>query len=120
MGKTWLCRCGWREEYAKRKCTICQRARPKPRVPKHAETLRDDPYHVYQDTAIRVHGIADETCNICRKPRSQERRLDRDHDHKTGKPRGLLCHRCNRVLVSWVTADWCREAAAYLDRAGAA
>ena len=56
-----------------------------------------------------------EYCGICGiGPRSK--RLDRDHDHKTGKPRGLLCHRCNRALPAWVSQDWLRAAASYLDR----
>lgn len=57
-------------------------------------------------------------CAICGKP-PMSRRLDRDHDHKTGKPRGLLCHRCNRHLPSWITAEWLRAAADYLDSAQA-
>ena len=36
----------------------------------------------------------DGRCAICgNKPR--KRRLDVDHNHKTGKVRGLLCRRCN-------------------------
>jgi hypothetical protein len=85
-------------------------------VPKHAQTLRDDTYETYRQINELIHGVADEACGLCGKPRSQERRHDRDHDHKTGKPRGLLCHRCNRVLVFWITADWLRQATGYLDR----
>lgn len=34
------------------------------------------------------------TCEICK----ETRKLCRDHDHKTGKDRGLLCHNCNKAL----------------------
>lgn len=39
-----------------------------------------------------------EMCGVCgAKPVGKK--LDRDHDHATGKPRGLLCRRCNRLLT---------------------
>jgi hypothetical protein len=56
-------------------------------------------------------------CAICKRKPSSRRRLDRDHCHATGKPRGLLCARCNRALPSWMTAPWLYAAAAYLERA---
>ena len=52
-------------------------------------------------------------CAICGNP-PKTRRLDVDHDHKTGKVRGLLCHRCNRALPTWVTVGWLLRAIAYL------
>ena len=36
----------------------------------------------------------DGKCLLCR----EQRRLCVDHDHKTGKIRGLICHRCNTML----------------------
>src|SRR4029077_12808515 len=55
-----------------------------------------------------------ERCWICgNSPKT--RRLHIDHDHKTGKIRGLLCFRCNRFLAAWMSVEWCRCAARYLD-----
>lgn len=74
----------------------------------------DIPYEEY----VRLNG--GERCAICGKPPSSGRRLDRDHDHKTGKPRGLLCGGrmgCNRRLGRVDDLDWLAAATAYLQRA---
>lgn len=38
------------------------------------------------------------TCYICNKPVKDNKRLHIDHDHSTGKVRGLLCSKCNGAL----------------------
>jgi hypothetical protein len=37
-------------------------------------------------------------CAICRTAKPDARRWATDHDHRTGKVRGILCHRCNLAL----------------------
>ncbi len=37
-------------------------------------------------------------CAICHRP-PKKQRLARDHNHLTGKPRGLLCMICNRKVL---------------------
>ncbi len=54
-------------------------------------------------------------CAICGNP-PKTRRLHVDHDHKTGRVRGLLCHRDNRILPSWATVDWLDAAYRYMAR----
>ena len=55
-------------------------------------------------------------CAICGR-KSKTRALDVDHSHKTGKVRGILCHRCNRGLT-WFGDNpvLFRKAAKYLAR----
>lgn len=42
--------------------------------------------------------LQDGHCAICRRATGKTRRLSVDHDHKTGKVRGLLCRPCNTLL----------------------
>jgi hypothetical protein len=63
----------------------------------------------------RMLAAQDGHCALCPSiPKT--RRFAVDHDHKTGTVRGLLCHRCNRVMwAGGITSAWCLRAAAYLD-----
>jgi hypothetical protein len=92
-----------------RKCGVCGKPRPARKRPAHMAAL-DIPYEAY----VAISGR--EVCGICGAPPSATRRLDRDHDHATGLPRGCLCHGCNRLLSGRVTPEWLRAAAAYLER----
>lgn len=58
----------------------------------------------------------DGKCWICRKPPIR-RRLSVDHDHKTGKVRGLLCDFCNYFFLGKThsTSEILRRAADYID-----
>lgn len=109
MARYWTCpKCRERLPRIKQRCPDCGAVRPTRKTA--AQTALADEYAVW---AARFG----ETCGICGRQASARRRLDRDHDHKTGRARGLLCARCNRGLPSWVTTDWLRGAIAYLDRA---
>lgn len=102
--------CGHRNPGRKRLCELCGGSKPKKARPKHLVALESD-YEAY----VALNG--GDHCGICRRQRRGGRRLDRDHDHKTGRPRGLLCHRCNRALPHWMTASWLGAAADYLEAA---
>jgi len=59
--------------------------------------------------------IQGNTCAICERPQSPYRSLDVDHDHKTGRIRGLLCFLCNKGLGYFRSAEQLLEASRYMD-----
>lgn len=102
VAKTWRCKCGARHPRIRQVCE-CGGRRPAKRVSKAkpAESYAD-----FVRVNQEIHGVMDESCGACGKPRTLERKCDRDHDHVTGRPRGLLCggnQGCNVLLAKWVT-----------------
>ena len=72
--------------------------------------------HITWEEYLVLKEKQNNTCAICYRP-PKTRSLHVDHDHKTGKIRGLLCFLCNRFLTQrGVTSDQLRSAADYLDR----
>ena len=85
------------------------RARRTTRKAEHAKLLRD--HRKFYEALLQLQ---EGHCAICPNP-PRKRRLDMDHDHRTMEVRGLLCVRCNRALPSWITPEWLRQAAEYLE-----
>jgi hypothetical protein len=57
-------------------------------------------------------------CAICGGNRDK-RRLHIDHDHNTGKIRGILCGKCNRGLGHFAdNSDWLHKAGDYIKDSG--
>ena len=118
--KGWTCqrqtngqRCGRKNPSRFQVCRLCGKRKPPRKRPAHLRALE----HTYAEFIFYNGGV--ERCGICGAEPSGSRKLDRDHDHADGgRPRGLLCHRCNRQLPSWVTPEWLRAAADYLERSG--
>lgn len=53
-----------------------------------------------------ILAIQDWKCAICLKPHNKERYgLQVDHNHRTGRVRGLLCSYCNRKVVGRIGDD---------------
>lgn len=107
-------KCHAKNPSRKRLCVTCGKPRPARKKPAHMAALDLD-YEAYVQINDGEH------CGICGRTRDQlpnpGRRLDRDHDHKTGLPRGLLCREDNRRLKAWITPHWLRKATYYLERA---
>jgi hypothetical protein len=76
---------------------------------------------LYKITAEEYQRMFDKqggVCRICKiKRKDVSRRFDVDHDHNTGKIRGLLCLNCNRGIgLLKESATFLRRAARYLDK----
>lgn len=81
LSRTATCRCGreFNQFYAwQKRCLVCQSGGW---TEEHYQTVL-----VEQNHRCAICGAHDTTL---------EREFDQDHDHKTGKPRGLLCQKCN-------------------------
>jgi len=115
----WTCKCGHRNEATRsRKCGGCgELSRPKKRVAPHARILRDRPYEWWEDLSLKIHGGERGACGYCRKPKPEDGKHERDHDHATGLPRGLACFRCNHHRLRLHTLETMEDGAAYLRRA---
>lgn len=50
-------------------------------------------------------------CAVCKK---ELKKFHIDHDHNTGKVRGLLCHRCNVMIGGWDDKEWLNSAMRYM------
>jgi ribosomal protein S14 len=116
-GRVWTChrqaggvRCGHVNPRRRQLCARCGKRRPVTRQLAHRKVLREMPYEEW----VARFG---EVCGICGRAPSANRRLDRDHCHATGEPRGLLCHAHNRLLTRAWTPALLRAAADYLERA---
>lgn len=55
-------------------------------------------YGIPVDAYDALYVAQDGRCAICRRATGKTRRLAVDHDHATGKVRGLLCRVCNSML----------------------
>lgn len=55
-------------------------------------------------------------CAICKKACNTGKRLSVDHDHDTGKVRGILCQRCNRGIGHFKSIEDLESAVSYLKR----
>lgn len=51
------------------------------------------------------------SCAVCKK---ELKKFHIDHDHNTGKVRGLLCHRCNVMIGGWDDKEWLNSAMRYM------
>jgi hypothetical protein len=110
-------------------CRECQAAYHKKNRARHLAGYRrrhlKQYYGMSQEEYNRRYIEQKGVCAICKKECEYRRRgggghrwLAVDHDHKTGKIRGLLCQKCNMILgLAFDNSDILRQAATYLEYA---
>jgi hypothetical protein len=79
----------------------------------YIETRYGMPYEQFEKMEVDQGGV----CAICGRPPTNTKygRLHVDHDHATGRVRGLLCHTCNAGLGQFQDkVEWIQAAVAYL------
>lgn len=60
--------------------------------------ITSEQYRTLLELQRSLCAICEQPEKICRGPDKVPQSLAVDHDHHTGKVRGLLCYRCNRTL----------------------
>lgn len=72
----------------------------KPSSAKCKKCRREETINSYGLTKEQFNDLAKNGCHSCGNTQFQsgKTRLHIDHDHKTGKTRGILCNDCNSIL----------------------
>lgn len=92
-------------------------------MPKSKTKRTDAPFSKYGITQaqwLKMYELQDGHCATCPNPiykpgnKEGKRAAHVDHDHKTGRVRGLTCHFCNRFRIARNTAETARRVYAYL------
>ncbi len=100
-----VCRSG-RHEKGPGRCKECKREAKARHSKAQAEhiSIRNRRNHLRRTFGITVEQYEEMVngqggeCRICHKTPKEKQRLHIDHDHETGRIRGLLCFNCNTAL----------------------
>lgn len=79
------CRTHWRAESERRKAA-------------NHEKRVTETYGLLKGEYALLYAFQGGKCALCRRATGASRKLSVDHDHATGKVRGLLCRPCNTLL----------------------
>lgn len=98
-------------------CVDCRRKSRKTEPKQRGYRLKYE-YGITSGDYCRMFALQLGRCAICKQNRlNRYGNLDVDHDHATGKVRGLLCNSCNQMLgQAGDSATVLRAAVAYLGR----
>ncbi len=104
---------GWHKhcrECCKKQCLV--RWHAKPQLDRQAS--KSYKYGITADEFKQMFETQQGKCSICSEEPKTKRGLHVDHDHETGKVRGLLCHGCNVALGSFKDVTLLNKAIEYL------
>ena len=120
-----LCKLCWHKQYvAERRNELNEKKRKRyAEIPETKQKMKES---AWKHQIKRLYGLSYEEyklihiqqegkCALCKKS-EMHRHLAVDHDHETGKVRGLLCQPCNSMLGYFENIEWKNEAIAYLIR----
>lgn len=80
------CRTHWRAEKLRRKAA------------NHEKRVQET-YGLAKGQYAQLYEFQGGRCALCRRATGASKKLAVDHDHKTGKVRGLCCSVCNRIVL---------------------
>ena len=100
-----------REQYLARARVSAAKTRARPDRKEYIKAYLKEYYQNNREKYWRYRGIdidttvydqllvdQDHKCAICRQPEKKRHFLSVDHDHRTGRIRGLLCYQCNLAI----------------------
>lgn len=87
------------------RCATCHRAKTAERKEVAHGQYVERVYGITAEEYGLLYEAQGRRCAICRRATGAVRRLAVDHDHKTGKVRGLLCKPCNRYGLGMFARD---------------
>lgn len=104
----------WRREYKKRHPTVYNERALHLKRRSNYKLLYGITIEDYERMYFEQGGV----CAICGNPPPPTKHLFIDHDHKTGKVRGLLCRGCNAGLAFIENVGFLEQGINYLKERG--
>jgi len=84
---------------------------------RRSDALQKQKYGISLEQKAQMIKEQGGTCRICKNPLEPGRKSPTDHDHKTGKVRGILCNKCNIGLGMFKdNIEYLQSAIEYLNK----
>lgn len=93
------------------RCATCWRVETKRRKDAKHEQHVQQTYGLGEGEYAQLYELQGRVCALCQRATGRSKKLAVDHDHRTGKVRGLLCSPCNKDVLGHA-----RDSVAYFRR----